>query len=196
LGAFAANPVWADEISGCVNKSTGALRIAAKCKKAETPLAFNAAGQQGPKGDTGPQGPKGDPGTGGDGGGIKVFDANGQFLGYRVGDLEIFISTAQAVTKLDQGGDSHGQIPEWKGSYYRATYAISAAPDCSGNDVFMASDSKLEPRIFRKDGKVYVVTARSPVKVDKLYEKYPNGSGSDGNGLGCRARAISLPTSR
>lgn len=47
-----------------------------------------AAGPQGPKGDTGasgPTGPQGPQGPAGSGGGIKVYDANNQSLGYAVG---------------------------------------------------------------------------------------------------------------
>jgi|LakMenEpi03Aug12_release.lakeMendotaPanAssembly.Ray.scaffolds.fasta_scaffold188639_1 hypothetical protein len=60
-----------NEISGCVNKKTGVLRIAAKCTSAERLITWNKigpqgiqgiAGEQGAKGDVGPQGPKGDTG--------------------------------------------------------------------------------------------------------------------------------------
>ena len=62
-------------ISGCVNKKTGILRIAAKCTTQEKLITWNkvgpqgipgpqgetgAVGPQGPKGEVGPQGPKGD----------------------------------------------------------------------------------------------------------------------------------------
>ena len=65
------------DISGCVNKKTGALRIAAKCSKDETQIKWNSTGPQGiqglpgDKGDSGAtgaqglQGPKGDVGPAG-----------------------------------------------------------------------------------------------------------------------------------
>jgi hypothetical protein len=64
-----------NEISGCVNKKTGALRISTKCATAERVITWSKTGPQGiqglqglqgvpgekgSKGDTGEQGPKGD----------------------------------------------------------------------------------------------------------------------------------------
>lgn len=49
-------------IEGCANKHTGALRIAAKCKKHEKSISWNSQGPRGPVGDSGapgPQGPRG-----------------------------------------------------------------------------------------------------------------------------------------
>lgn len=69
-----------NEISGCVNKKTGTLRIATKCTSTEKPISWNkigpqglpgeqgiqgVPGEQGPKGDTGAQGPKGEMGIAG-----------------------------------------------------------------------------------------------------------------------------------
>jgi len=56
-------------ISGCYAKRDGSLRVVdaatSQCKSSETPLNWNVAGQQGPKGDTGAAGPKGDTGSAG-----------------------------------------------------------------------------------------------------------------------------------
>jgi len=56
-------------ISGCYAKRDGSLRVVdaatGQCKSSETPLNWNVAGQQGPKGDTGAAGPKGDTGSAG-----------------------------------------------------------------------------------------------------------------------------------
>jgi hypothetical protein len=53
------------EIAGCVNKKTGALRIASKCTNLERPISWAKQGPQGVKGDTGPQGEKGETGSAG-----------------------------------------------------------------------------------------------------------------------------------
>lgn len=53
------------EISGCVNKKTGALRIASKCTNLERPISWAKQGPQGVKGDTGLQGEKGETGSAG-----------------------------------------------------------------------------------------------------------------------------------
>lgn len=68
-------------------------------------------GPQGPKGDTGPQGPQGPAGSGG---GIRVYDANNQFLGYRLDsgnknyrDLaEILVGVENKIATIHQGWDS------------------------------------------------------------------------------------------
>jgi hypothetical protein len=69
-----------NEISGCVNKKTGALRIATKCTPSERVISWSKTGpqgipgiqgiqgvpgEQGPKGDIGPQGQKGEMGISG-----------------------------------------------------------------------------------------------------------------------------------
>jgi hypothetical protein len=49
-----------NEITGCVNKKTGALRIASKCSTSEKPISWNKIG---PQGIPGPQGLTGETGT-------------------------------------------------------------------------------------------------------------------------------------
>ena len=51
-----------NDIYGCVNKKTGALRIATKCSTSEKPISWNKVGPQGLIGETGPAGPQGIPG--------------------------------------------------------------------------------------------------------------------------------------
>jgi hypothetical protein len=61
-----------NEITGCVNKKTGILRISSKCTSSERLISWNKIGPQGVKGDTGVQGetgaigPKGDLGPQGE----------------------------------------------------------------------------------------------------------------------------------
>ena len=54
------------QISGCVNKKTGALRVSSKCTSLERPISWSIQGPQGdvgPKGDVGSQGEKGETGS-------------------------------------------------------------------------------------------------------------------------------------
>jgi hypothetical protein len=54
-----------NEITGCVNKKTGLLRIATKCTTSEKPISWNKVGPQGiagPQGEAGTVGPQGIPG--------------------------------------------------------------------------------------------------------------------------------------
>jgi hypothetical protein len=81
-------------INGCVNKTTGALRViqSGTCRKAEYSISFNAQGPRGDKGDPGPQGPKGDKGdTGPQGKSLYVYDSSGQRLGVLVDLSQKFI---------------------------------------------------------------------------------------------------------
>jgi hypothetical protein len=56
------------EISGCVNKKSGVLRISEKCSSAERLITWNKMGPQGIKGETGPKGDTGEQGVKGDAG--------------------------------------------------------------------------------------------------------------------------------
>jgi len=55
-----------NEITGCVNKKTGNLRISNKCTSAEKLITWNKIGPQGAKGDTGAPGAAGTQGIQGD----------------------------------------------------------------------------------------------------------------------------------
>ena len=58
-----------NEISACVSKKTGYLRISKKCSEKEYSLTFNKEGIPGPQGEKGEQGPQGERGANGIGGG-------------------------------------------------------------------------------------------------------------------------------
>ena len=78
-----------NEITGCVNKKTGILRISSKCTSAERLITWNKIGPQGVKGDAGiqgetgavgeigPQGVKGEIGPQGEIGAIGPLGAKG-----------------------------------------------------------------------------------------------------------------------
>jgi hypothetical protein len=67
-----------NEITGCVNKKTGLLRVATKCNTSEKPISWNKVGPQGiqgEKGELGPQGiqgPQGIPGPQGEKGEMGI----------------------------------------------------------------------------------------------------------------------------
>lgn len=74
-------------INACVNKATGAVRIANACGRSETPLSWNQqgpAGSQGPAGPPGAQGPAGPQGSAGPGA-VTVVDSTEKTLGPLVG---------------------------------------------------------------------------------------------------------------
>ena len=94
LALIAAFSLWSmaqasgTTISLCVKHSGDSYVIGSgfahqDCKNNEQLLTFNVTGPQGPQGVPGPTGPQGNPGpTGPEGGGVKIYDANNQVVGY------------------------------------------------------------------------------------------------------------------
>ena len=90
----------------CASKSSGALRYALACKKNEqvVPSSMGPQGQIGSPGPVGPTGPQGVPGTQGTKGDkgepgvglIRLYDANGQFLGYPSATAHVFVPSLKA----------------------------------------------------------------------------------------------------
>lgn len=76
-----------------------------------------ATGPQGPSGPSGARGPQGAQGPAGAGGGVKVFDANGQYLGLYLdfdrytGEYRVLVPSLGKVADLIQPMDSNGLIP-------------------------------------------------------------------------------------
>ncbi len=106
-----------NEISGCVNKKTGVLRIAAKCTSAEKPISWNRIGPQGiqglpglqgSKGDVGPQGPKGDVGPQGETGAVGPQGAKGDTGPQGPAGNNTVTTVTQVVTQKVY--DSTGQL--------------------------------------------------------------------------------------
>lgn len=152
----------AEERSACVHKRTGALRIAEKCRKAESSMTLNTVGPrgdtgpvgpqgiQGPKGDTGPkgdaggpQGPKGDPGPQGipgSGGSLKVFDYNNQFLGYLIDKNTFYIPSLKALAGTEirykyftyTGTGYEGYLMEIASLTSRSPMVYFTSTDCTG----------------------------------------------------------------
>jgi hypothetical protein len=101
LIAVGLGPVFGESngISSCVNKKTGAIKIADKCLKTEYLLTWNKEGPQGPRGEmgiAGPPGPVGPQGSQGPAGSNttstvvqsvsqKAYDANSNLIGTVLG---------------------------------------------------------------------------------------------------------------
>jgi hypothetical protein len=74
---------------GCVNNSTGAIRIVSKttvCKPTEHKISWNQSGPQGPQGPQGAQGPQGPPG-------ISVGNFAGNTLRVPLGAIAVVVAT-------------------------------------------------------------------------------------------------------
>jgi hypothetical protein len=194
-------PSYSETINACVNNRSGAMRIVtdpAQCKKTERPMSWStvvgvqgpqgepgSAGPQGPKGDNGAPGPQGLPGLKGDqgvagppgpegpDGGIRVYDANNQFLGFSfnhtVSNVEgVFVPGINAYTYIcnQQGLSSSitNQLPirtcepgniiiPWMSAVSKETNGklyIVAAPstlyrsiDCDGKSHFQITSNNL-----------------------------------------------------
>ena len=138
------------DISGCVNKKTGALRIAAKCSKDETQIKWNSTGPQGiqglpgDKGDSGAtgaqglQGPKGDTGaTGAQGlqgpkGDTGATGAQG--LQGPKGDVGPAGPATAATLKFVSGQNdgpipSAGSLPTYDGTKYQTIITLKIPND-------------------------------------------------------------------
>lgn len=157
----------AAEISVCIKKN-GTLRVANNCKQNESHETLS--GSQGPKGETGPQGPKGDPGAGG----IKVFDANGQFLGYHTTSTVVYVPSINAEVTFDSSPvpGNFGQILKWEESRVSLLYTTL---DCSGTPFYPAG-GQAYPQAYLRNGKVYVVKEKPPIGTQKIQSSIYQGS--------------------
>jgi hypothetical protein len=76
--AIAASTTSSATIRACASKSTGALRLAASCRRSERSVSWNTVGPRGPRGLPGIQGAKGDTGAAGATGATGAAGAAGQ----------------------------------------------------------------------------------------------------------------------
>ena len=167
-------------IYGCENKK-GNVRVVgdpSQCKNSETPVTWNAGatGPQGPQGEqgpTGPQGPQGAQGpTGPQGpqglpGGIEVYDASDQFLGYFVQIawetmLGIYVPTLKKIMTISMlSGDTQYEV------YYEST-------DCTGQPY---SYNERSPYIiFGNGSKYYTGQLMNPTTINANSERRPDNS--------------------
>lgn len=129
-------------------------------------------GDTGPKGDTGARGPTGPAGPAGASGGIKVYDANGQYLGYSLdfgnrGDGEfgaLLLPLSNNYADLVGANPCGGSTPTeaWipGDCNYTANQARSAhhstfytGENCSGTAVEYIQDSNRANRVLRLDAR-------------------------------------------
>jgi hypothetical protein len=115
------------EIVGCVNKKTGALRIANKCTNLERPISWAKQGPQGIKGDTGPQGEKGDTGPQGEKGEVGPQGIKGEVGPQGIAGAN---GTTALVTVTQKVYDSAGQL---LGNYLAIDSQGSATVNRSGS---------------------------------------------------------------
>jgi hypothetical protein len=144
-------------INGCLNKKTGALRIASACNKSETRISWNQTGPKGDPGQPGPPGNDGLPGKDGlpgmpgkdglpgmpgkDGlpgppgpGVLQVYDVNGQSLGMYAGfegdSARVWVPSLNRYILL---GLFDGEVTrkDCPGAGY-CEYLCYLSPDCEG----------------------------------------------------------------
>ena len=184
-----------NEIYGCVNKKTGALRIATKCSASEKPISWNKVGPQGligetgtvgPQGIPGPQGPKGDTGLTGPQGpqgvagstGVtttvtqavvqKVYDSFGNLIGNFLGSAPNATTVQIGTARVTYSND--GYVVLTAEVYYLDSICSGSKYLSSGpNGVFSASE--VFPAIY-VDGFEYT----APISAHQYHVLVPSGS--------------------
>ena len=139
-----------NEITGCVNKKTGLLRIATKCTTSEKPISWNKVG---PQGIAGPQGAKGELGIAGPPGPVgptgpqgpagnnttttvvqtvsqKAYDANNNLIGTVLG-----VSDQNLTITINGSTISYSTI---SGGIIQNTEIYYANADCTGDKYHLA----------------------------------------------------------
>jgi hypothetical protein len=110
LLSLVASHASATELSACVHKKTGALRITGLCKKNELSMTLNSIGPIGVQGAQGVKGDQGPPGPRGLSGAIDVYDDKNQYLGYMIDtDFRVYLTKSADVGNLNQKrNDNYG----------------------------------------------------------------------------------------
>jgi len=140
---FASTASADDTIYACVKKNNGQIRIVSvdeTCLPSETKVPWSIAGPAGPAGQQGPAGPKGDPGEPGSGGGIRVVDANGKYIGNFVGYYPVTLTGGSypvLVTRQENGVQflltlQMGQVGGQVGGYSSDSARYFLDSSCSG----------------------------------------------------------------
>lgn len=144
FGIFSIGSTAAIELPVCVNKKTSTWRIVASIKKCnlkkENAEIINSAGLKGDKGEDGRDG------------GVSVYDANNQFLGYDSGDLVFLPTPINAFAIVSNNGvslpkynpdsgyvtDSYRELSYHVGMsqpFNTGIYQYFLSTDCSGSPV-------------------------------------------------------------
>ena len=146
----------AEDMTLCASKKSGAVRAikTGNCKKSEELINT---------------------------GGIKVYDATGQFLGDSIGAINkyhssVYIPSLRAVAEIyqhDRQNPNIGDIKPSLGEY--PTYYTSS--DCSGQE-YLSTD--YSDRIMKKDGEYYVQRSGDLVFGKILGIRYSEGTCNSG----------------
>lgn len=200
LGLWSYTRATGNAITACVAKSGEVhilLRDNTACHNNETLLSWNITGQQGPKGDTGatgatgsqgvqgvagpqgtkgdigqtgsrgPQGPKGDAGTS-----LKLYDANGQFLGILLGmppsdfannKYQTYLPDAKITLRLNE---RLGLVNDGIHIYFLTT-------DCTGTPY--ALDPPLYPFGYGRVGSHFYKSINAAASTLSLLSRYEGG---------------------
>jgi hypothetical protein len=151
LIAVGLSPVFGEnsEINACVNKKTGAIKIANKCLKTEYLLTWNKVGPQGPRGEiglagppgpVGPQGPQGPAGTNTTTTVVqtvsqKAYDANNNLIGTVLGVSD------QSVTVSVNGSTVSYSVSS--GIIVQNTEIVYLTPGCNGDKYHFAQSGAI-----------------------------------------------------
>jgi hypothetical protein len=157
-----------NEITGCVNKKTGLLRIATKCTTSEKPISWNKIGPQGiagpqglmgesgavgPQGIPGPQGAKGEMGIAGPPGPVGPAGPQGpagnnttttvvQTVSQKAYDANNnLIGTVLGVSDQSLTVTINGSTISYStssGGIFQNTEIVYATPDCTGDKYHLA----------------------------------------------------------
>jgi hypothetical protein len=125
----------ATKISACVNKSTGLVRIARKCKKSERRIAWNVRGPRGARGPAGADGARGPTGPAG------VPGAKGAIGPTGPAGLSALDTVPSGATIYGAvGADSHAFDNSASDFGTDVTLPMAAPQDLTDNDVFVNVD--------------------------------------------------------
>lgn len=151
LIAVGLGPVFGENkgINSCVNKKTGAIKIANKCLKTEYLLTWNKEGPQGLRGEmgiVGPPGPVGPQGSQGPAGSNttttvvqnvsqKAYDANNNLIGNVLGVSD------QSLTVSINGSTISYFVSS--GGIVQNTEIVYLSPDCTGDKYHYAQSGAI-----------------------------------------------------
>jgi hypothetical protein len=129
-----------DAINACYNKVNGNLRILIspkQCRMNENPISLNTGNTGGTES-------------------IKVFDADGQYLGI-LQDVDIYVPSLKKLVQLD----IYQNLPQPSGDVVHAQLYFESN-DCTGQPYTEVASST---SIFRNSGKYYTGSKISPLSI-------------------------------
>jgi hypothetical protein len=167
LGLMFGPPAEAITVIACV-KPAGTWRVATAkkpCKKAETAINLNSEGV------VGPAGPKGDRGATGEPGYVKVYDNNGQYLGYLADPtiFTVYLPSLQVTAAIDVDPTSatYGKVVPLKedtpdNPEITPQYFTAANCDRKISKTYYAPRYQ-QKRLVSKDGRYYIASTKTTI---------------------------------